>query len=236
MEWVAAGNWAASEHVGVLIGETMATLEDYRRLRDAQKSLNRTLLDRLRNQPRGSDILTRAAKEIGYRVRNGAIMFDSEAAVDRLCDYLIYEPEANRKSIAQRYLDSKPVLQNEEMQVLQAAAVATTSLYQVDDIDRANKRFRVRDLLRDRPDLWLTDVGLSSTLTRRILLFARVFEIGDIAFVSGAAIAFESGDKAFLLEMAKSLDRIKNEALRARKRYALFVRLERISSIETTYS
>jgi hypothetical protein len=213
----------------------MGTLEEYLRLREAQKSLNRKLINRLQSEPRAREFITRAAKALGYRVENREIIFDSEASVDRLYDYLIHEVEPNRKSVARRFLESKPVLPPEEMQVLQAAVLATTSLYEVGDIERANIRFRVSDLLRERPDFWVTDVGFSSTLTGRIILFARVFEVGEVAFVSGAAIAFGPSYRTFLVELARSLDRIKNDALRACKRYALFVRLEPTSSIKTIY-
>lgn len=213
----------------------MPTIEEYQKLRKAQKSLNKRLLNSLPKAPKGRAMLQKTAKELGYRVKGDTIVFASEESVDRLFDFLIYEVDASGQSVARRFLASDPVLPLEESLVLGAVTTSTTSLYGIADIDAAHNRFLARDLLHDRGDLWITDIGLSSTITRRMLLFGRVFEVGGICFVSGSGVCFDAGDTHFLLMKYKQLEKIKNVALRSRKRYVLFMRLALNSSIEIRY-
>ncbi len=213
----------------------MTEVEEYLRLREAQKSLNKKLLDSLPNGIKGGSMIQRVAKELGYRVKNSTIIFDTEASVDRLYEFLVYEADARGSSVASKYLASGAELPREESLVLRAAAGAAASLYAVTGIDPARKRLCMRDLLRQRDDCWITDVQLSGTITQHGLMYTRVFEVGQICFMSGAALCFEASERDFLLAKCRQLDKVKNVHLRSRKRYALFVRLAKLSSIETRY-
>ena len=210
----------------------MPGLEEYRKLRSAQKSLNSRVL---RFLPEGAKVINTAARELGYRVGKGAIVFPSEAAMDRLYDFLIYEPNRNGKSWVQRFFDSEHDIPLEEETVLRAAIASETSLFEVVAIERSASRIRLRDLLQERPDISITDISLSSTVNRKGLLFSRILAARETAFSSGTSIAFPSGDKAFLLKRCERLDKIRNASLRSRKRFALFVKLEKFSSIETVF-
>ena len=158
-----------------------------------------------------------------------------QAAMDRLYDFLIYEPNRSGKSLAGRFFDSEHDIPLEEETVLCAAIASEISMFEAVAIDRSTKRIRLHDLLQERPDVSITDIGFSSTVSCNGLLFARIFTVGETAFSSGASMGFPGGDKAFLLKQCERLDRIKNVALRSRKRFALFVKLEKLSSIETVY-
>jgi hypothetical protein len=182
--------------------------------------------------PSGRQIFLQTAKELGYRVKDGAIIFSSEVAMDRLCDFLIYEPTLPQgKSLAQQYLESGPDIPEIETAVLRAAAVARTSLFETVEIAPSESRFLVRDLLQECSDFWITDINLSRTIKPGGLIFTRVLQVNEICFSTGAAVCFGPESKQFLLRKNERIEKIKNPVLRSRKQLVLFVSLEKFSSI-----
>ena len=212
-------------------------LEKYRRLRNAQKSLNSKLLDSLPRGAKGTAILLSAARELGYPVQRNAIVFPSEAAMDRLYDFLIYEVTPSGKSVAQRFLEDrdKHDISADEETVLRTAANSSTSLFKIVHTDRVAKRLDLNDLLVERPEVGIYDINLATTLQSKGLLFGRIFVAGNIAFSSGAALFFTEGEESFLLKQCEQLHKIGNAALRSRRRFALFMKMERHSPIEIRY-
>lgn len=209
----------------------MNHLKRYQELREAQKSLNNKLLG---YAPQTNKKLSpnKAAKALGYRIQDGAIVFPNEMAMDRLFDYMLYEPAPGGKSWAQRFLESGPDLPPDEAAVLRAAAKPESSLFKVVGVNRVACQLTLRDLLRDVPDVRLTDIGMASTFALNRLLFTRIFVADGITFSSGAGIAFAEDQEAFVLKRCKRLQKIKNPAIRSRKTFALFVELEKHSTIE----
>jgi hypothetical protein len=214
----------------------MPALDRYQEIRAEQRSLNSKLLQALPKSTKGNNYIVRAARDLGYRVRDAVIVFPGEEAMDRLSDYMIYERLWNGKSTAERFRESNPDLTSLEHEILQATIASETSLYEITELDKTAHRALVIDLLQDRPPFWLTDAGMSATFRRGTLLFARMLSVEGYTMASGAGIAFGPNDKPFLLDKVKKLDRIKNAALRSRKRFALFVDLEKYSKVRLVYA
>lgn len=213
----------------------MATVHDYQRFRAAQQSLNTKLLDSLPQGSKGRSVINGVARELGYKVKDGTIVFPRQESLDRLSDSLIYDPGKDGKSAAQRCLEKGSAVSRDEEAVLRAAVASETSLYEVVDARRSEKRLLVHDLLRERDDLWAFDVGFSRTVTKSVLLFARVFTVGDVSFFSGGSVCFDPELKEFLLKKSQKLKKIRNEGLRARKRFALFIDMEKHSGHKVEY-
>lgn len=210
-------------------------IEKYKKFRADQILMNARLLDALPKGVKGNRMIYTAAREIGYRVVKQEICFPDEYAVDRLYDFLIYEPIMSGKSVAQKFYESSHDISATEKVLLQAMIASKTSLFEVVDVDRPGKRFLLHDLLDSSDDIWLTDINFSSTVLEHIMFFARIFTIDDISFTSGASVCFIANDKEFLLKRCAKLKRIKNTSIRSRKRYALFMELEKYSQIKTLY-
>lgn len=213
----------------------MTSIEEYQALRHAQIALNKRLLDSLPAGGKGRSLIQNTAKELGYRVKNGAIVFEDDASIVRLYDFLIYELDASGQSVASRFLARRPDLPPKEALVLRAASTAAASLFGVVQVDPAHSRLCLRDLLQERPDFWILDIGLSKTATERMLLFARVLEVGEIRFMTGAGVVFDANDTHFLLMQCRQLAKVGNASLRSRKRFGLFMRLAASNSIEIHY-
>jgi len=209
--------------------------DDYQRLREALKSLSSRLLNFERTHSRGRDALLVAAKYLGYNVEGKNIYFPDSAGMDQLMDFFIYEPTATMRSVAQRYLDTQPDIPSDEYAVLEAAADSSTSLYQVIEAQPKKSRLLVRDLLHDRDDFWIMDSAMSATAPADLLIFMRVFHVGDISFSSGATIPFPLSDKDYLLAQCEKVRKIKKSAMRSRKRFAVFTKLGKQSPIKPLY-
>jgi len=213
----------------------MPDIDEYLRLREAQKSLHNKLLDSLPKGPKARKMLNRAAKELGYRVKDGAIIFDTEASMDRLFDFVLYEPDAGGRSMASRYLDMRPELPQEEELVLRSAVSSKSSLYALFKADRARGRLHLSSLVDPDDDCWIIDLELSRTITHQTVLFGRVFDVDGVCFSSGAPVCFDPHEAEFLLRKYHSFENVRNKYLRSRKRYGLFMQLAKGSRINIEY-
>ena len=215
----------------------MDHIERYQELREAQSSVNNRLLDTLPEGQKGGKVLIAAARELGYEIVNDhTAALPSEAAIDRLYEFLLYEPGKTGKSRAQKLIEAEYDLDPDEEMVLRAAVASETSLYQVVAVDKSNATLRLHDLLRDRPDVTITDFAMSETARVGYLFFLRVIEIPEVSFCSGAAMAFLSEEKAFLLKKCKRLMKIRNPLMRSRKRYILFSELDALIGAPIEYT
>ncbi len=215
----------------------MDRIERYRELREAQKSLNSRLLDTLPEGERSSKVIMAAARELGYQIVDGqTVAFPSKSAMERLFDFLLYEPGKTGKSRTQKLLETEHDLSPDEEMVLRAAVASETSLYQVVAVDESNATLQLYDLLRDRPDVTITDFALSETARHGYLFFMRVIEASEVAFCSGAAMGFRSEEKAFLLKKCNRLKKIRNPLMRSRKRFILFSELDALLGFHFEYT
>lgn len=213
----------------------MPDLKRYDQLRNAQKHANSILLDAIPNGAEGRSIINAAAKALSYPIRNGAIVFPHEPAVDRLYEFMLYEPRLDGTVWAQHVLESENNFSALEREVVQAVLVARTSLFEVTRVVREESTIVLHDLLVESPELSVVDRGLSSTTRINSLTFGRPVRMGELNFLSGSSVAFSANEKSLLLARAAKLNRVKNPSLLRRKRFGLFVELEKYSSVSVLY-
>ncbi|MFO7976510.1 MAG: hypothetical protein R6V12_17965 [Candidatus Hydrogenedentota bacterium] len=214
----------------------MDTIERYKELREAHKSLNTKLLDSLPVGSKGGSLFRTAARELGYQVKEGTIVFSSEGAVDRLYEFLLYEPRKSGKSVAEKFLETEHDLTPDEEMILQKAVQTEPSLFRLVEVNKQAAQVRLSDILSDRPEVLITDINMSTTGRRGYLLFARILETPNVTFSSGTAMVFPPEDEPLLLKKYHRLRRVKNPFLRSRKRFALFTAMQERSGINIIYA
>jgi len=214
----------------------MTPLEKYDELRAAQKEANSALVKALPTGAKGRAILHRAAKTIHHRMRNGNVDTTDEAALDRLFEFILYEPALGKPIWAQQVLRGHHSFSDMQVAVVQAAIDAVPTVYEVLDTDRAEKRILLRDILLDLPDVAVYDRRLSANIEPETVVFSRVLTVGEISFLSGTGIAFGPRERETVLARARSLQRIGNGEIRRRKRFALFCEMEKYSSIRLRFA
>ena len=207
----------------------MPDLEYYQECRNALRQANDILLEKLPLHANGRAALKSATKAIGIRIGL------DPSLMDRLYEFTLYEPTLSGMIWARCALDSYDSFAALEREVVEAALRAEPSVFEVTEVNRADRTLCLRDLLRDRPDIWIVDLNLSQTARARGLLFCRPIDMGSVCFASGATIAFGPDNKAMVLRNAVKLDRIKNDPLRRRKQFAMFLELEKHSSVAMVY-
>jgi hypothetical protein len=211
------------------------TIKRYKKLRKAQKSLNTKLLDSLPDGAKGGSLFLTAARELGYQVKGDTIVFPSEAAMDRLYEFLLYVPSKNGKSMAEKFLETEHDLTPDEEMILRKALESEPSLFRVAGANKQAAQVRLHDLLSKRPEVLITDIHLSQTTRRGYLLFARILETPDVTFSSGTTMVFPEEDEPFLVKKCRQFRRVKNPFLRARKRFAFFAAMQEQSRIDILY-
>lgn len=160
---------------------TIAGLTRYRQLRQAGLELNNRLIETL---PR--DVLDEGAQKLGL-LRKNTILLESEDEIAVLMDYCLHDVRRQGMTAIDRYLQtSPPPADSDEMILLQALRESRFSVYAVETTE-PGVGVQVRDMLRDEP-LFLTDVGLSRTAPRGLILATRVMVPDGIAMTTGAAL------------------------------------------------
>lgn len=213
----------------------MDRIERYKELRQAHKSLNTKLLDSLPKGSKGGSLFRAAARELGYHVKGDTIVFSSEAAIDRLYEFLLYVPRGSGKSVAQKFIEAPHDLTPDEEIILRKAVQTEPSLFRILGANRQAAQVRLDDILSDQPEVLLTDINMSQTARSGYLLFARILETPNVSFSSGTGMVFPEEDEPLLLKKCHRLRRVRNPALRSRKRFALFTALQEKSKIQISY-
>ncbi len=119
-------------------------------------------------------------------------------------DFIINERINGDKSSAQLFLESKHTKNDIEKEILNAQISSYTSLFEVHSINRNTKVVTLKDLLKKRASIGITDIGLSESLDRNILIFTRIIHFDDFNMSSGLAFLFPY-DKTDILRSFRTL-------------------------------
>lgn len=213
----------------------MPDLQRYDELREAQRKANTALLKALPGGTKGRAMIFAGARTLNYEVVGDTIAFPDEEAADRLYEFLLYEPRANGTVWAESVLASDNELLPLERELVRATMDGRVSLYEIRRVNRPESTILVQDLLDEGPDIEIVDRGLSRTASPDGIVFGRVVTVGELHFFSGASVTFGRGEKTLLLSRLAKLNKVRNDTLFRRKRFALFMELEKHSSIRTRY-
>jgi hypothetical protein len=138
----------------------------------------------------------RIAKRMTLPLNGRTLIFDDETSQNAFFDFWSYEYRVNGKSLVESAEPAASGLEPLEMEVLEASRKARTSFFQVEAVAPTEPQLRLRDLLEpDRPEVSLTDLGLSDSFRRfgfGLALFCRTVTVRDITMTTGFSFAFES--------------------------------------------
>jgi hypothetical protein len=158
-----------------------ATLARYQHLRSVAMNLNTKLTRRL---SRG--IIQEGGKKLGMW-EDGALSLDSEDMSSVLMDYCLFNVYRHHRNTIEQYLiDSPPDADSDEMICLRAMQYSNYTVVMVESTD-PGYCLSVRDLLSDK-QFELTDIGMSRTATRGVVMATRVFHMEDLHVTGGAGL------------------------------------------------
>lgn len=163
----------------------------YQEIRAAGKAMQSKALDSTKHLDFNP---IRIAKQMTLPINGRTLIFDGEAAQTAFFDFWFHEFRVHGKSLVESVDPIAAGLLPLETEVLAAHCRSRTSFFEITAGLPSERQIRLRDLLnRDRPEVLLTDYGLSESAGRigvRLALFCRLLEVRGITMTSGFSFAF----------------------------------------------
>jgi hypothetical protein len=136
----------------------------------------------------------RIAKRMTLPLSGRTLLFDGEAAQNAFFDFWFAEYRLNGKRLIESVDPAAAGLEPMEVEVLCAHRQARTAFLLTEEVLPSEHQIRLRDLLEpERPEVLLTDLGLSDSMRRfrlRLALFCRLVVVRDITMTSGFTFGF----------------------------------------------
>jgi len=175
----------------------MNDVENYINIRNIGMELNNNMLDSLNN----SDVRI-AARTLGL-LKNNRIRINEEGESDRFSDFILNDFfDTNGKNAVERYFDQNiEKLDVVQTSILYALLAASSSLFEVVEINENKSTIKLSDLISKNESVTLVDIGFSQSPNFvGFLVYTRVIRIGNISMTSGTPMLFEKKYRDHLLE------------------------------------
>jgi len=175
-----------------------------------------------------------AGRRLGI-LREGILVFRNEDETSVLMDFALNDLKTDDKTVVQMYRDKTGGLKDIEKETLSALISSYTSLFRVDSISASDNILYLSDLLNNRTDIGLIDVGLSQSAIPGILLFIRLVPFKSVFVTSGILYVFCPALEETLLrkykKFSKRVDVIRDPA----ERFFFFFKENEVHGMEVRY-
>jgi hypothetical protein len=209
----------------------MVSLDRYQAYRQAARELNHQIMDALVERA----VLMRAARALDI-ARGDTFVFESEAEMNVLMDYALYEYRRRGQALVQVYREQTTALSPLQRELLDGMCQSYTSLFRITAVQATESTIVLAERLQQREDVPLIDIMFSRTAAPGMLLFTRVVPLAGMNMTAGIAFAFPGDAEAHLLRRYKRLSkRIKADTDSARRLVAFF-QLNRTEGIEVSFA
>lgn len=179
--------------------------------------------------------LKQAAIALGMKGKGRQIIFDNEDELSVLMEYMLHECRTQGKTAMERYQEEVgPKNQLEEI-VLPVMVSASTSLFEVESVDKDEYTLLLKDLVTAGNNLALIDINFSQMAVPDLIFFIRPFTFEEFSMTSGVAFVFPPSEKQLLRRRAHS-PKLKGQAPpTAAKRFRTFFKLSKRRGFEVQY-
>jgi hypothetical protein len=209
----------------------MVSLDHYQAYRNAARELNHHIMDALVERA----VLMRAARALDI-ARGDTFVFESDAEMNVLMDYALYEDRVQGKALVQVYREQTTALSPLQRELLDGMCQSYTSLFRITEVQATESTLVLADRLQQREDLPLIDMMFSRTAAPGMLLFTRVVPLAGMNMTAGIAFAFPGGSEAHLLRRYKRLGKRVKADTEAARRLVAFFQLNRTEGIEVSFA
>jgi hypothetical protein len=209
----------------------MVSLDHYQAYRNAARELNHQIMDALVERA----VLMRAARALDI-ARGDTFVFESDAEMNVLMDYALYEDRVQGKALVQVYREQTTALSPLQRELLDGMCQSYTSLFRITEVQATESTLVLADRLQEREDLPLIDMMFSRTAAPGMLLFTRVVPLAGMNMTAGIAFAFPGGSEAHLLRRYKRLGKRVKADTEAARRLVAFFQLNRTEGIEVSFA
>lgn len=208
----------------------MMSIKDYEVYRKASRDVIHKIMDECLKP----DQLMKSARLLSI-VRGDLMVFKNEEETDILMDFALYEYKEDDKNIIAIFKERVGGRKDNEKKILDAMLSSYTSLFKITSVSPREKFSLLRDLLNERQDLKLWDLGLSQTAIPGFLIFIRLVPLKDAFMTSGISFVFPPHLEKYLLRKYKKLSKKTDPARLSSERFIFFFRQSRIDGLEVRF-
>ena len=195
-------------------------LKAYRRLRKETSDLHLKVSDFMSSKK----TVEQAAKALGL-FEGKTIIMEDENDIAFIMDYSIYEAKVGTQVSIQYFYDYGPELSAKEDEYLENMLENRISLFEIIGFNPENYTVNLKNILYGDEVYTITDVAMSSKTDQiGALLFSRIFTFGNINMTGGAAMAFDSVDRAEIIKRLGLQQFTKRRKLSPAELYVFFYR------------
>ena len=209
----------------------MVSLDHYQAYRKAARELNHQIIDALVARA----VLMRAARALDI-ARGDTFVFESEAEMNVLMDYALYEYRVDGKALVQVYREQTMPLSPMQRELLDGMCQSYTSLFRITEVQVTESTLMLADRLQQREEVPLIDIMFSRTAEPGMLLFTRVVPLPMMNMTAGIAFAFPGDAEAYLLRRYKQLSKRARADTESARRLVAFFQLSRTEGIEVAFA
>ncbi len=209
----------------------MVSLDQYQAYRQAARELNQQIMDALVERA----VLMPAARALDI-ARGDTFVFESEAEMNVLMDYALYEYRVHGQTLVQGYREKTTPLSPMQQELLDGMCQSYTSLFRIMAVQSTESVLVLADRLQQREDIPLVDIMFSRTAEPGMLLFTRVVPLSVMNMTAGIAFAFPGGTEAHLLRRYKRLSKRVKADTESARRLVVFFQLNRTDGIEVAFA
>jgi len=208
----------------------MMAIKNYEVFRRASRDVIHKIIDECLKP----DQLMKSAKLLGI-VREDILVFNNEDETDILMDFALNEYKEDDKNIITLFKEKVGGRKDYEKEILGAMLSSYTSLFKITSVSPREKFSLLRDLLNERQDLKLWDIGMSETAIPGFLIFIRLVPLKDAFMTSGISFVFPPHLEKYLLRKYKKLSKKTDPARLSSERFIFFFRQSRIDGLEVRF-
>ena len=180
-------------------------------------------------------VLMRAGRALDI-TRGDTFVFESEAEMNVLMDYALYEYRRHGQSLVQRVSRANDVAEPDAAGAARWHVRVVHLVVSDTEVQMAESTLVLADRLQQREDIPLIDIMFSRTVEPGMLLFTRVIPLSMMNMTAGIAFVFPGDSEASLLRRYKRLSkRVKADTESARRLVAFF-QLNRTAGIEVAFA
>jgi len=200
----------------------------YKEYRKAGIELNKKITEKML---KGFD-LDGAVNLLGFDKQGQTIIFDSEFEMDVMSDFFMFESIKDGKRPIDAYKEEYPTTSEIEKEILESLIDSHSSLFKIEGIDKERSIIWLSDILNEKQNILLVDIGLSTSAEVGFLMFTRLISFDDFCMTSGISFVFNPNLESYLKRRHKKIMKklkIENDST---KKFVAFFRLSKECGME----
>ncbi|SFG79554.1 hypothetical protein [Sporolactobacillus nakayamae] len=202
----------------------MDKLEEYRKYRKELVSLHSKIL-------KLSSINFKQSVTLLDILEGKDIVLESGIEKDAILDFNVYRKIKNEQNAASLYREQENETNEKEAILLSAMEKADGLLYEIVKINKEKNSILLKEAENDTEAVEVIDVGLSETLNKNTLIFARLIHLSQFSLTSGMEFLFLKEHKHYLKQRSRKLMKKINSGNISDDRFIAYFKLNRTDGL-----